>query len=328
MDDYNAHPPFLLDILHQYASHSLAWSCLQPRMRFFGEANIGLIPYRTWMGQCVVLGDPLCAPDQMQVLLEPFLQQHRNALFMQIHHRTAVLLKTRGYHATPVGVENEIDTATFELSGKRKRDLRHYRNKARQGIVTVSEETDCRPLREELDAVSDAWLPMKSWFSRELEFLARPFQLEPEPEVRVFVGRIAGRAGAFTILDPMYGSGRILGYTVTILRHCPDAPEGAVDAINLFAIERLRAEGVPVLSLGISPFYHMPEQAAREGRGKPAPYWLYRALYHWGGPIYHFKGLSFHKSRYRAREVPMFTAIRAPLGLLPLYASARVCKML
>lgn len=314
--------------VERHGSHSLAFSALQPGMRYFGDPACGCIAYRAWLGQTCVLGDPIASGDGAPALLDTFLEWRGKAIFMQIHTKTATLLRARGYRITPVGVENEIDTATFSLDGKRKRDLRHYQNKARKTQVLVEERADTAENRTALLPVSRGWLPIKSWFSRELEFLARPFVTDPEPGARLFTASCSGRDIAFTVLDPMYMSGKPAGYTVSILRHLPDAPEGACDYINFHVARRLREEGVPLLSLGVSPFHQMEALARAEGAGAWPVYLTYRALRRWGDPIYHFRGLSFHKSRYRAREVPVYTAVPGPLGLLPLFASAKACRML
>jgi phosphatidylglycerol lysyltransferase len=297
-------------------------------MRYRVARDQGVAAYRKTFGQHTFLGDPVCPSETMDSFLAELVAALPNALFMQIHQDTAACLQRLGHRITPVGVENEIDTASFSLTGKKMADLRHYRNKARSGMVTVREAPDSESLRAALRPICDAWLPQKSWLGRELEFLARPFNPVPEPDVRIFVGRIAERAVAFVVLDPMYRAGRITGYTVTILRHYREIPEGTVDYIVLHAIATLAAEGIPLLSLGVSPFHRLETLGRAHGVGSPAIFGLYRALHRWGNPIYHFKGLCFHKSRYRAREVPVFTATSGPLGLWPLYASARACRML
>ncbi|MBI2421539.1 MAG: DUF2156 domain-containing protein [Candidatus Hydrogenedentes bacterium] len=321
-------PEEALALVRAYGRFSLSYSILQPGMEYFGEPGLGVIAYRRRMGQCTVLGDPVVSEELRLALIEVFLDRFPNALFMQVHRETGELLRPRGYHLTPVGVENEIQTSAFSLRGKQKADLRHYRNRALAGGVTVHEACDTRALRLELKPVSDSWLPMKSWFHHELEFLARPFVLEPEPDVRIFTARIGARAVGFVVLDPIYESGKVMGYTVTILRHYPDAPEGTVDYINLCVLETLRNDGVALLSLGVSPFHHIDETAREEGPGALPVYLLYRMLRRFGDPIYHFRGLSFHKSRYRAAEAPVYTAVRGRLGLLPVYAASRACRML
>ena len=321
-------PDVLLERVRQHGSHSLAYSILQPGMRYWGSPERGVAAYRKTFGQHTFLGDPLCPPEQLDGFLGDIVAAFPNALFMQIHEVTAASLRRLGWRITPVGVENEIDTETFTLRGKRMADLRHYRNKARKGGVVVHEVPDSTGLRAMLHPVSEGWLPQKSWVGRELEFLARPFVAGPEPDVRIFTGTREGRIVAFVVLDPSYSAGRVTGYTVTILRHYRAVPEGAVDYIVIGAIAALAAEGIPLLGLGVSPFQGLEALAKAHGVGSPAIYMLYRALYRWGNPVYHFRGLSFHKSRYRAREIPVFTASPGPLGLWPLYASARACRML
>lgn len=328
MPDALRDPERLRALVRQYGRHSLAYSILQPGMRYWGSPDGGVAAYRKTLGQHTFLGDPLCPPEALDTFLRELTRCFPNALFMQIHEATAACLRRLGWRITPVGVENEIDTATFSLRGKRMADLRHYRNKARAGDVVVRETPDTTGLRATLRPLSEGWLPQKSWIGRELEFLARPFVMEPEPGVRIFTGEREGRVVAFIILDPMYDDGQVTGYTVTILRHYREVPEGAVDYIVLESIATLRDEGIPLLSLGVSPFHRLEALANAHGVGSSAIYLLYRALYCWGNPIYHFCGLTFHKSRYRARETPVFTASPGRFGLWPLYASARACRML
>jgi lysylphosphatidylglycerol synthetase-like protein (DUF2156 family) len=321
-------PAELLGCVKRWGRHSLAYAALQPGMEWHGDPARGFIAYRRSLGQAIVLGDPLCPPESAATLLDTFLHTHRRAVFMQVSEGFARQLAAFGFHATPVGVENLIEVADYDLAGKRKQDLRHYRNKARGGGLEVREEEDSVELRQALRPVSDSWLPLKSWHARELAFLARPYLLEPEPGVRIFTARQQGAPMGFVVLDPMYDMGRCLGYVVTLLRHRVGAPEGTVDYINLHVIERLRAEGIPVLNLGVSPFHHLGELVRAHGMGLPTAYLGFQLMHRFGDPLYHFRGLSFHKSRYRAREVPVFTCMRPPIGVWPLVASARACRMI
>lgn len=328
MSSTQRYPSFLLPVLQAHGAHSLAYSIRQPGMLYFGDATRGVIAYRRRLGQSIVLGDPVCAPENKERLIHDFIIKNPKSLFMQINRHTLDILQKKGFYYSPVGVENDIDTATFNLSGKRKADIRHYRNKAQAAGITVQEMDDTTETRAALKPVSDAWLPSKSWFAHELEFLARPFQLEPEPGTRIFASKIQDEIVAFVILDPMSQQGKATGYVVTILRHIPDAPEGAMDYVLLHIIKRLREEQVPTLSLGISPFHRLRTLAQEERVNAWLVYAMFHALNQWGNPIYHFRGLSFHKSRYRAKETPIFTAVHNPIALLPLYASARACRML
>lgn len=321
-------PPYLPALLRAHGAHSLAYALCQPRLAYFGDDHRGVLAFRRSLGQCVVLGDPLAPEEGRAALLDAFLRRAPRAVFMQIGAPVAALLRDRGHSVSPVGVENVVDLATFTLSGSRKADLRHYRNRAREGGVEVEEAQDCAELRTELSEVSRAWLAAKRWSKREREFLVRPFVPSPEEDVRLFVGRQSGRAVGFVILDPLQRAAGTFGYTLSILRHLPSAPEGTVDLINLHAIEMLRREGQQCFDLGISPFRRIEELAAEHGRGARAAYWHFLALRKWANPVYHFQGICFHKSRYRAREVPVFVALRGMRGLFALYAAAHACRMM
>ncbi len=320
--------PALHRLLRRHGTHSLAYATLQPDMRYWGHENVGYAAYRKSLGQYTFLGDPICPKHALDAFLSELITAFPDSLFMQIQWSAAQRLKQLGHYVTPVGVENEIDTGTFSLAGKRKADLRHYRNKARASNIQVCEECDSVTTRAALRPVCDAWLHLKSWLAHELEFLARPFQGEPEPGTRIFTSRIDDTIVAFVVLDPIYDNNMVTGYTVSLLRHLPDAPEGALDIIILKAIQQCAAEGIPHVNLGVSPFHHIEFLARESGYGAMPVYWLYRALRRWGDPIYHFRGLSFHKGRYRAREIPVYTAVPGPVSLWSLYTSARACRML
>lgn len=321
-------PDALRTAITRWGGHSLAYATLQPGMSYFGDVETGFLAFQMWLGQACVLGDPVAPREVWGALLAAFTRRFPRAVFMQVHRETALILAGLGHRATPVGVEGEIDVASFTLHGARKRDLRHYRNKGRAAGLSVEELDDTPETRAQLWHISRQWLKKRSLFSRELAFLARPFAPGTEPGTRIFAARMRGAFCAFTVLDPIYRDGRVTGYCVSILRHSDDAPEGACDCINLHVAAQFRAEGVPTLNLGVSPFHRIEELARTDGRGSLPVYLIFHALHRWGDPIYHFRGLSFHKSRYRATETPVYTTVSGPLGIVPLFASAKVCGMI
>jgi lysylphosphatidylglycerol synthetase-like protein (DUF2156 family) len=317
----------LFEMLRHHGSHSLAYSCLQPRLDYFQNGGPGVIAYRQSLGVSVALGDPLCAPDEIGELADAFLRERRGAAFAQISPRTAETLRDMGMYVTPMGVECEVDVQTFHTRGRKKQDLRHYRNKAVQGGLVVREEPDTPAIRESLVPISDAWRLTKTVKTREIEFLARPLSLTPEPDVRLFVGYVEEQPSAFVLFDPIYKDGMCEGYSAVILRSNSTAPEGALDYIIMQAIEQFREEGMARLSLGLSPCYMVKDLAkAQEKTARPL-LWAFSTLYSRGRVIYNCKSLSFHKSRYRPRQVPMYAACRGPVGLWAMLATLRACRV-
>ncbi len=317
----------LFEMLRHHGSHSLAYSCLQPRLRYFQNGGPGVIAYRRNLGVSIALGDPLCAPGDVAELAGAFLEERRGVVFAQVSGRTAETLRDMGLYVTPIGVECEVDVQTFDTRGKKKQDLRHYRNKAVKGGLVVREEPDTSAIRESLAPISDAWRLTKTVKRREIEFLARPFSPTPEPDIRLFVGYVEEQPKAFVLFDPVYNHGACEGYSTVILRSLPTAPEGALDYIIMQAIEQFREEGMARMSLGLSPGHRINELAQAHGRGARPLLWAISTLYSRGRRIYNLENLCFHKSRYRAKEIPVYAAGLGPVGLWPMLATMRACRV-
>ena len=319
----------LYNLLSTYGSQSLSYSATQPNLRYFGDPETGIIPFTKRWGVTLSLGNPLCSPEYTETLCRHFLQEHPNALFAQVEGHTAHTLKALGLYVTPAGMDCHIDLSSFNLQGKTKRDLRHYRNRASAGSVVVEEAIDTSALRESLVGISSAWIARKRVHRRELAFLVRPFHTYPERDTRLFVARIGSATAGFVIFDPMYDHGIVTGCTAVIARVLPDAPEGTLDTIVMEAATQFRAEGKSSLSLGVAPLYRMKEAAALMGKGALPLYHACRILYRMSWqPILNVRGLSFHKSRYRPQERPVYLATTSPLGIPQMIALLRTCRIL
>ncbi len=319
----------LYELLTTYGSQSLSYSVTQPGLNYFGDPESGVIPFVQCWGTAVALGNPLCTPENAAQLCRRFLQKYPRALFAQVEGQAAHTLESLGLYVTPAGMDCHIDLRSFDLKGKTKRDLRHYRNRARAGSVVVGEAVDTAALRESLKPISSAWISKKRVHRRELAFLVRPFRFHPERDTRLFTAKIGSNTAGFVLFDPIYQHGTVAGYTAAILRALPDAPEGILDAIVLEAASQFRAEGSRCLSLGVAPLYGMQEAADTLDRGALPLYHASRLLYRmpWQ-PIMNVRGLSFHKSRYRPNQRPVFLAGTSRLGIPQMVILLRACGII
>lgn len=315
--------------LHQWGSQSLAYSAIQPNLNYYEVPGNGLIPYRRVMGYTIAMGNPLCSPRDEKTLLSKFLTQHPHTLFAQVDGPTVDTLRKLNLHCTPMGMDAFINIQSFSLQGKAKRDLRHYKNRCNAAQVQVREVHDTPAERFELQQLSKRWINSKKVSTRELSFLIRPLSSTPEKDTRIFIAEQGSQTIGFVIFDPMYTQGTITGYTASILRALPQAPEGCLDTITLTAIEKFRQEGLHNLSLGVMPMHKMKEVAQKYGKGSQPLYYLCRTLYAspWQA-LTNLPGLSFHKSRYRPTEVPVFVATTSLIGLGSMTALTRTCGLL
>jgi lysylphosphatidylglycerol synthetase-like protein (DUF2156 family) len=302
--------PFLL----QYGRESLAYATLQEGMEYYVD-QYGYIaftsakhPVFARKTKRIVLSDPICAPANLEKLVSSFLTTNPRAIFAVISEQCAEIIRGMGFKVNCIGFEPEIPIQTYNTKGNWKElDLiKRARNEAkREGIVI--REVDIETVnKEELAAVSSKWIGTKKVSDREIWVYARRPVLESEEDVRKFVafdreGRVAG----FVFYDPMYREGKVVGYSANISR-CDEQRFGKLaTAVNMVAIEKFREEKKEVLSLLLAPFVKL------DG-GKYNDDWaskiFFKASERYGNSIYNFRGLAFHKSKYRVPEKYLYFA--------------------
>ena len=162
-----------------------------------------------------------------------------------------------------------------------------------------------------MTAVSSKWIAHKKVNDREIWVYARRPVFHHEEDVRKFVaydreGRVAG----FVFYDPMYCDGKVIGYAASISR-CDEQQFGRLaTAINMLAIEQFKVEGKEILNLCLAPFVKLES-------GKYQDDWatakFFQITERFGNDIYNFKGLSFHKAKYRGAEKSLYFAANSPM---------------
>ena len=192
-------------------------------------------------------------------------------------------------------------------------------NEARREGITIREEDEASLSRREpeLRALSARWIASKKISDREIWLYARRPVFDHEEGVRKFVaydpeGRVAG----FAFYDPMYRDGRAFGYSANIVR-CDEQRFGRLaTAIHMEAVDQFRCEGVEVLNLLLAPFAKLNCGHYNEDWGARL---FFKLSARFGGNIYNFKGLSFHKSKYRGVERPLYFASNSLLPSSDIY---------
>jgi lysylphosphatidylglycerol synthetase-like protein (DUF2156 family) len=314
-------PPALLgqDLRRRYVlefgSQSNAYFHFQEGLRQFHLPDTGFLSYHleTSWGRPVpmVFLKPLCAEADLPRLLGAFLREYGPAIFMGVDARTASVLGDLGLSVNEFGVEFTLPLQTHAVAGRGMRHLRTIRHLGTRG-VEVQELTPDQVCLDEVLRLSARWLQGRRVAGRELRFLTRPPDFAEDLGVRRFYCFKDGRLVGFVFFDPYFKAGRCIGYCANILRGEPGLrPSGILDYAVLQAMDRFRAEGIQELALGISPLHDL----------RPCPgedrllRYCGKALYHWGGALYNFRELAFHKSRYRGQATKLYFCKRG-LGLL------------
>jgi len=257
----------------------------------------------------IVLSDPVCAPEDYQKIVKNFLAENPRAAFAVISEQFAEALRPMGFKVNCIGFEPEIPVQTYNTRGNWKElDLiKRARNEAkREGIVIREEEHIECVNPQQLQAITAKWIGTKKVNDREIWIYARRPVFESEEDVRKFVaydkeGRVAG----FVFYDPMYRDGQVLGYSANISR-CDEQRFGRLaTAVNMEAVEKFKTEGKEVLNLLLAPFVKL---GAGKFNDDLATKLFFQASERFGNSIYNFKGLAFHKSKYRCPEKSLYYA--------------------
>ena len=308
--------------LQQHGREGIAYATLQAGMEYFITAK-GYVAYTrvrhpvlARRAKRIVLSDPICAPADLAGLIGRFLERDRRAAFGVISEECAAVLRRMGFKANCIGYEPLIPIQTYNTRGNWKElDLiKRARNETRREGVTIREE-DGDSLRHrgpELQALSAKWVASKKINDREIWLYARRPVFEHEEGVRKFVAydeeqRVAG----FAFYDPMYRGGEVFGYSANIVR-CDEERFGRLaTALHMEAMEAFKPEGKEVLNLLLAPFVKLDCGQFNEDWGARL---FFRLSARFGNSMYNFTGLSFHKSKYRGVERPLYFASN---GLLP-----------
>ena len=317
------------DCLLAFGSQSNAYFHLQPGLCAFHLPGAGFVTYhpQAALGRTVpmVFLNPLCADGDLPRLLAAFLREHGPAaIFLGMAEPAAAALAGLGFSVNLFGVETTLGVADHAVTGRAMRHLRSIRHLGSRG-VEVRELATAQVPMDEVRRISDQWLDRKRVRGRELRFLTRPPDFGDAWGVRKFYCFLAGRLVGFVFFDPYFRAGRCLGYCANILRGEADLrPSGILDFAILEAMDRFREEGVQELALGISPLHGLAPYPGEDALLRISGSLLYR----WGGFLYPFRDLAFHKSRFRGESRNLFFCKRGVGRLASVLLSLRAIRVL
>jgi lysylphosphatidylglycerol synthetase-like protein (DUF2156 family) len=298
----------LSPFLQRYGHEALSYATLQHGLEYF-ITPAGYIAYTTVRHPVfarkpkrIAFSDPVCAVSDYEAIVRDFMAVDRNAVFACISEPFAEVLHRLKFKVNCIGYESELPVQTYKTKGDWKDfDLiKRARNEARREGIAIREEQIETVNREELAGLSQRWMGSKKVSDREIWIYARRPVYEPEEGVRKFVaydrdGRVAG----FAFYDPMYRDGKVFGYSANILR-CDESRFGRLaTAIHMEAMEKFRPEGAEVLNLNLAPFVKLEQGRFNDDFGSSL---FFKLSARFGNDIYNFKGLAFHKSKYRGAE--------------------------
>lgn len=312
------------ELIKQYGYQSSSYFSIQQGVDHIGIAGVGFIAFypQRFLGTTfnIAFTNPVCAPQKIAQLVELLERVTANkTIFMAVDKQCAEQLIAMKYSCNDMGLEYHLPIADYKIEGKQMKYLRWAANLATRGFVVKEQKWD-EVDAEQVKHISTLWRHTKAVKDKELRLITRPPEFREAWEVRKFFCYYEGELVGFVFFDPFFENGKLLGYTANILRGRKDIhPNGFLDFTLLEAMKVFKAEGVPTLSLGISPLHEIschPKEIK----------WvriLQKLMYRYGGSFYAFQELAYHKTRYRAGSTmwyqcvpPNSSAVKAAAAVL------------
>jgi phosphatidylglycerol lysyltransferase len=222
---------------------------------FFSETGRTFLSYRVARGFALVLGDPVGPDDELDWIVEEFVDYCREhgwrVAFHQVQADRLALYERLGFRRLKIGDDAVVDLAQFSLQGSAMKEFRNTVNRLdRLGYRVVKHDPPIeKDLLDELQSVSDQWLSQPG--HRERRFTLGRFDRQYVSSTPVYVAvDPEGRAAAFLNLIPSYQPGLA---TVDLMRRRSEAINGIMDYLFAKVFLDLKEHGFRRFSLGMAP---------------------------------------------------------------------------
>lgn len=245
-------------LVRAHGSDTLASFALRDdKSFFFGSDGQALIAYTYLGGFALVSGDPIGAPESIDPALDEFLQfcheRSWKVAFLAVRSADLPRYEARGLHSFYLGDEAILLCDRFSLDGPQMKTVRAaVRRVGRAYRFEVLRESEASAtLVRQLNAISAQWrgkAPERGFtmsLSQEVEGAGR----NPEFLLCVALDQ-TGAPGGFLRIVPAYGPD--FGYTLDLMRHLPDAPNGMTEFLISQTAAALREEGIVRLSMNFA----------------------------------------------------------------------------
>jgi lysyl-tRNA synthetase, class II len=281
-------------LVRLYGSDTLAYFALRDDKSFFfssdGEA---FVAYTYLGGFALASGDPIGAPGSLDLVLDEFIDycQLRSwrVAFLAARSEELPRYEARGLRGFYLGDEAIVQCDTFSLDGPAMKGVRAaVRRTARTydfRVIRESEASDS--LVTQLNAISEQWrgkAPERGFtmsLSQDIEGGGK------NPEFLLCVALDAdGAPGGFLRIVPAYGDD--FGYTLDLMRHLPDAPNGMTEYLIAQTALALGLDGINRLSMNFAMWgklyeedvhYNFPQRMAKRAVDVLNPFFQIKSLH-------------------------------------------------
>ncbi|KTR08715.1 bifunctional lysylphosphatidylglycerol flippase/synthetase MprF [Curtobacterium luteum] len=283
---------------------------------FAADGRAG-VAFRRNGAVAVTVGGPFGWPDARERAMTDFARYCDDngwtAAFYGVEADVAEHLTRQGWGTLPVAEDADFDPRTWTTTGKKKQDVRTAVNKARREGITATwsswQDLHASTVRQ-IEAISEEWVAEREL--PEMGFTLGGVDEMRDPAVRTLVAQDAeGTVLAVTSWLPSHRDGRVVGWTLDVMRRTEHAPNGVMEFLVASAAEQMRDAGVERLSLSAAPLAQVSDpEAPTDG--------VQNLLELVGGvlePVYGFRSLLRFKQKFGPDLHPLVLAYPDPVAL-------------
>lgn len=285
-----------LRLVDAYGYNGLALLTLYDGWRYFEPSDVdGFVAFELHRGTAVACGDPVCADADLPALMSRFAEycagRRWRFAFVGASARVGKVAAGLGFKSVKVGEEPFFDLGTYSLRGKSAKKARSAINLARRTGITVEEYRVPSPaIDTEIAEVARDWLDHRN--APPMGFLLRSRPFAHRERKRTFLAWHEGRLVGVMTCAPAPARGLL--YVEEQLRRS-DAPYGTTEMLIDEARAQAKADGLGLLSLGVSPLQGATEQPYGRFRALCIAFKLLSAKINF---VYSFRSLNHYKKKF------------------------------
>lgn len=238
---------------------------------WFSEDGDAAVAYRVINGVAITLSDPVCRPERAEQTIIDFIgfcdANSWTPAFYSIHGAFLPVFESLGWQSVSVGEETLMHPQTFDMQGKPWQKVRQAHNRGVKERISTLWTTwaELAPIQQnQIVALSEQWVSEKEL--PEMGFTLGGMAELKDPEVRLYLAyNPQGDLQAVTSWLPSWEDGRVVGYTIDFMRRADKSIPGIMEFVIASAAQRMRGEGVQVLSLSGAPLATKPVGPAAPG---------------------------------------------------------------
>lgn len=319
------------ELVKKYGQNCSSYLALeQDKSHFFGKSVEGVIAYGIVRDTIVVLGEPVCAPEDFTTFLSEIKNYcEENAYNLLFLNTTSMYLKQYerlGLGCVKCGEEPRFYLPEYSLAGGKASKVRLNINHATKAGIQIKEYSPLKKrnteLEREITEVSEEWFTMKK--SGELVFTMGGIGFDQPMDRRYFYAvNSENKIEGFIVFVPFGGMN---GYMADVTRHRVNAARGVMEKILYEAMMTFKEEGLEWVSMAVAPLARLEEEPEVTAR-------LLNTIYEKMNHVYGFKTLyqtklkynpTYWEPSYYVYYPPIFTPamayaiirIQNPLGIL------------